>query len=208
VDSSNTSYPVPLNFVSAGQVNYLVPSAAQPGAAALTITSADGTKTTSVILIAAADPGLYAANATGKGAPAGFAVCAGICAGWSGPPNQYGQFVQDLSTCGAGGCTPQPISLGAATDTVVLELFGTGVRHVASPSAVTATINGISLPVQFAGAQGQFTGEDQINVQLPYNLSASGTVNLVLTTMVDQGVLAPYDTAINSSSNTVTIDIE
>ena len=208
VDSSNTSYPVPLNFVSAGQVNYLVPSAAQPGAAALTITSADGTKTTSVILIAAADPGLYAANATGKGAPAGFAVCAGTCAGWSGPPNQYGQFVQDLSTCGAGGCTPQPISLGAATDTVVLELFGTGLRHVASPSAVTATINGISLPVQFAGAQGQFTGEDQINVQLPYNLSASGTVNLVLTTMVDQGVLAPYDTAINSSSNTVTIDIE
>jgi uncharacterized protein (TIGR03437 family) len=208
VDSSNTSYPVPLNFVSAGQVNYLVPSAAQPGAAALTITSADGTKTTSVILIAAADPGLYAANATGKGAPAGFAVCAGICAGWSGPPNQYGQFVQDLSTCGAGGCTPQPISLGAATDTVVLELFGTGVRHVASPSAVTATINGISLPVQFAGAQGQFTGEDQINVQLPYNLSAGGTVNLVLTTMVDQGALAPYDTAINSSSNTVTIDIE
>ena len=199
VDSSNTSYPVPLDFVSPGQVNYVVPSAAQPGAAALTITSADGTKTTGVVLVAAVDPGLYAANATGKGAPAGFAVCAGICAGWPGPPNQYGQFVQDLS---------KPISLRVATDTVVLALFGTGLRHVASPSAVTATINGQGLPVQFAGAQGQFTGEDQINVQLPYNLSASGMVNLVLTTTVDQGALALYDTDITPSSNTVTIDIE
>src|ERR1039458_8656992 len=199
VDISNTSYPVPLDFVSPGQVNYVVPSAAQPGAAALTITSADGTKTTGVVLVAAVDPGLYAANATGKGAPAGFAVCAGICAGWPGPPNQYGQFVQDLS---------KPISLRVATDTVVLALFGPGLRHVASPSAVTATINGQGLPVQFAGAQGQFTGEDQINVQLPYNLSASGMVNLVLTTTVDQGALALYDTDITPSSNTVTIDIE
>jgi uncharacterized protein (TIGR03437 family) len=201
VDSSNKSYPVPLAYVSPKQVNYVVPSAAQPGAAALTFTSADGTKTTGIVLVAAVDPGLYTANANGKGAPAAFAVCAGTCAGWPGPPNGYGQFVQDLFTAGAGGYVPQPISLGTPADTVVLELFGTGLRHASSTSAVTATINGHNLPVQFVGAQGQFTGEDQINVQLPHTLAGSGTVSLVLTLR---------DTVDNTtpSSNAVTIHIE
>jgi uncharacterized protein (TIGR03437 family) len=209
VDSSNKSHPVPLAYVSPGQVNYLVPSAAQPGAAALTFTSADGTKTTGIVLVAAVDPGLYTANSNGKGAPAAFAVCAGTCAGWPRPPNSYGQFVQDLFTAGAaGGWVPQLISLGAAKDTVVLELFGTGLRHASSTSAVTATIyslNGLpilqNLPVQFVGAQGQFTGEDQINVPLPHSLAGSGTVSLVLTLR---------DTVDNTtpSSNAVTIDIE
>ena len=103
---------------------------------------------------------------------------------------------------------PVPISLGSPTDTVVLELFGTGLRHVSSASAVTATINGQTLPVQFAGAQGQFPGEDQINVQLPHSLAGSGTVSLVLTTTVSANGLAAYDSNTTSSSNTVTIDIE
>jgi len=197
VDSSNTSYPVPLHYVSPHQVNYLVPSEAMPGPATITFTSADGTQTTGVVLVAAVDPGLYTANGNGQGAPAAFAVCAGACAGW---PNRQpnGQFVQDLFTAGAaGGWAPQPISLGAPSDTVVLVLFGTGIRHLSSASAVTAMINGQSLPVLYAGAQGQFTGEDQINVQLPHSLAGSGTVSLVLTV---NNALAP--------SNTVTIDIE
>ena len=200
VDISNTSYPVPLSFVSPGQVNYLVPSAAQPGAAALTFTSADGTKTTGVVLVAAVDPGLYTVNTNGKGAPAGFAVCAGTCAGW---PNRQanGQFVQDLFTPTGGLYVPQPISLGSPDDTVVLELFGTGLRHMSSTSVVTATINGQNLPVLFAGAQGQYTGEDQINVQVPHGLAGSGTVSLVLT------VHGTVDNT-TASSNAVTIDIE
>jgi len=191
VDSSNKSYPVPLFYVSPHQVNYLVPSAAQPGAAVLTFTSADGTKTDGVVLIAV-DPGLYTADASGKGAPAAFAVCAGTCAGW---PKANGQFVQDLL---------QPIGIGPS-DTVVLELFGTGLRHA---SAVTATVNGQSVPVEYAGAQSQFTGEDQINVQLPPNLAGSGMVNLVLTAKVSPSALALYDTDTTPPSNTVTIDIK
>jgi uncharacterized protein (TIGR03437 family) len=207
VDSSNTSYPVPLDFVSPLQVNYLVPSAAQPGPGVLTITSSDGTESTGVVLIAAVDPGLYTVNANGKGAPAAFAVCGGTCAGW---PNRQpnGQFVQNLYSCAAAGCTPQPISLGTASDTVVLELFGTGLRHASSTASITATINGQNLPVEFAGAQGQYTGEDQLNVQLLHSLAGAGTVNLVLTITVNQSALAPYDTDIAPSSNAVTIDIE
>lgn len=208
VDSANTSFKVPLVFVSPGQLNYMVPTAARPGAATMTVTEAGGTSTTSVVLIAPVDPGLYAASSNGKGVPAGFVVCSGTCSGW-GNRDASGQFVQDLYTCDTSGvCTPERIRLGSAGDTVVLELFGTGFRHVASPAAVTARINGQSLPVQFAGAQGQFTGEDQINVKLPHNLSASGMVNLVLTTNVNKGDLPLFDTDITPSSNTVTLDIQ
>jgi len=204
VDTTNTSYPVPLSFVSLHQVNFLVPSAAQPGAAALTITSADGTVTTGRVLVSAVDPGLYTANSNGTGAPAAFAVCAGTCTGWTGPENQYGQYVQNLFTASG---MPQPISIGAS-DTVVLELFGTGLRHVGSTADVTATINGQNLPVQYSAAQGQFAGEDQINVQLPSSLSGSGAVTLVLTVTVGQNALAAYDTDTTPVSNTVSLDIQ
>jgi uncharacterized protein (TIGR03437 family) len=102
----------------------------------------------------------------------------------------------------------QPIILGSAADTVVLELFGTGLRHRASTSAVTATINGQSLPVQFAGAQGQFTGEDQVNVALPYNLRGIGAVSLTLTVTVNQNTLALFDADLTPSSNVITLDIQ
>jgi uncharacterized protein (TIGR03437 family) len=210
VDSSNTSYPVSLAFVSAKQVNYLVPSAAKPGGAVLTITSGDGTVTTGWVLVAGVAPGLYTAAASGKGTPAAFAVCAGPCTGWPGTANQYGQFVEEIfSNCGTNeGCQTVPINLGSASDSVVLELFGTGIRHVASTASVTATVNGQTVPVLFAGAQGQFPGEDQINVELPHSLAGSGTVNVVLATTVSASDLAAYDTSATSSTNTVTIDIE
>jgi uncharacterized protein (TIGR03437 family) len=73
--------------------------------------------------------------------------------------------------------------LGGPADQVVVELFGTGIRHVSSLSAVAATINGQSVPVEYAGPQGQFAGLDQVNVQLPHSLAGSGEVTLVLSVL-------------------------
>jgi uncharacterized protein (TIGR03437 family) len=61
---------------------------------------------------------------------------------------------------------------------VYLVLYGTGVRHAAS---LTAAINGVNLPLFFFGAQGQYPGLDQINLQVPGILAGSGLVNLVIT---------------------------
>jgi uncharacterized protein (TIGR03437 family) len=47
-------------------------------------------------------------------------------------------------------------------------------------SAVTATIGGTAATVAFAGAQGTFVDEDQINVQVPQSLKGAGLVNVVL----------------------------
>ena len=171
VDSANTTYSVPLFSVSALQVNYLVPAAAMPGPATITIKSGDGAQTTGIVQVAAVAPGLYTANANGTGAAAAIAVTAHADGTESSQPT---------FSCGsaAGSCAAQPISLGAPGDTVVVELFGTGLRHA---SATSVQIGGQNVPVLYAGAQGGYTGLDQINVQIPQSLAGSGPVSVVVT---------------------------
>jgi uncharacterized protein (TIGR03437 family) len=180
-----------------------VPGNAAYGPASITISSADGTETTGIVLIEAVAPGLYTANQNGIGVPAAIAVCKGTCRGYPAPGGANGQFFENVFTCGStiGSCLPQPISLGGAPDTVVVEFFGTGVRHVSSLSAISAQINGQNLAVQYAGPQGGYTGLDQVNVLIPHSLAGSGVVNLVLS--VQDSV-----NDINTTFNTVTLDIE
>jgi uncharacterized protein (TIGR03437 family) len=74
LDSQNQSYAVPIYSVSPGQVNYLVPSAANPGPATVTVTSSGGVTTTGIVLVQPVAPGLYTANANGQGAAAAIAI--------------------------------------------------------------------------------------------------------------------------------------
>lgn len=184
VDSSNTSYKVPLYFVTTGQVNYYVPANVQTGPAKISIQSGDGTVTTGIVLVAGVMPGLYTASANGKGAPSAIAIIQHA---------DGSRTSVDTFTCSGGTCSPAPLSV-VASDTLVVEFFGTGVRHVSSLSSVTATANGVNAPVQYAGASG-YTGEDQINIQIPNSLFGAGTVNIALT-------------ADGQTSNTVTLDLE
>ena len=70
-----------------------------------------------------------------------------------------------------------PIDLG--TDgSVYLTLYGTGIRN--HTGAIACSINRISIPVIYAGAQGQYEGLDQVNIGPLAHLSGSGEVDLVL----------------------------
>jgi uncharacterized protein (TIGR03437 family) len=184
VDSSNTSFPVPLVFVSPGQVNYMVPSGAKTGPAWLTITSGNGAVSQGVVLVAAVAPGIYSANANGQGVASAEVVTVHA---------DQSQTVTQTFTCGSAGCTPQPINVSAAGGTVYLELFGTGLRHAVS---ATVQVGNASLPALYAGAQGQYPGLDQVNVQLPASLAGSGMLNVVVRT------------ADGSTSNVVTIAVQ
>ena len=187
LDSTDAPYPVQIYSVSPQQVNYLVPSAASSGPATITVTSADGVTTTGIVLVQPIAPGLYTANADGQGAAAAIAVTTHA---------DGSQSTVDTFTCGstAGSCVPAPISLGTSTDTVVVELFGTGIRHLSSASAVSATINGQALSVLYAGAQPSDVGLDQINVQIPPGLAGSGQVSLAMTIAASDGTAVPLNT--------------
>jgi uncharacterized protein (TIGR03437 family) len=212
VDSTDTSFAVQIYSVTPNQVNYLVPSNAAAGAASLIITSGDGTVTTGIVLVAPVAPGLYTFFANGQGSPAAIAVCSGTCSGWTNQMSN-GQFWEYtfVPGCTSGACTA-PISWGP-NDTVVIELYGTGFRHVAALSDVAASVvmgtgsaaSTTSVPVQFAGAQGTDTGLDQINVMIPQSLNGAGQITLSLTVQyTDPVTKLPY----TSQSNTVNLDLQ
>ena len=81
---------------------------------------------------------------------------------------------------GQGIYVPVPIVFGG--DTLYLILYGTGIRYRSSLGTVSATVGSSSPGVLYAGAQGTYVGEDQVNLgALSTGLAGSGLVNVNLT---------------------------
>jgi len=166
-DSTGASRQAPLFYVSPGQVNYEIPAGTAPGVATVTVQSGDGVTSTAPLGIAAVTPGLFELNASGLAAAYAVQVSGGY---------QTYENVYQLDT--SNNVIPQPIDLSPASGQVYLLLYGTGLRGAGT---TTVTVGGVSLPVIFAGAQGQFAGEDQVNVgPLPQSLAGSGNVQVIL----------------------------
>jgi uncharacterized protein (TIGR03437 family) len=73
-----------------------------------------------------------------------------------------------------------PIALGVDLP-VYVSFYGTGIRNRNSLADVAVAINGVSLPVLYAGPAANYVGLDQVNVGLPLSLRGSGEANVVLT---------------------------
>lgn len=172
-DSAGTERPAPLFFVSPGQVNYLIPSETKPGMATVTVTKDNAVVSTGRVQIEAVAPGLFAANANGRGVAAALAVR--VRADGSQTPEPVFRFDP-----AQGRNVSVPIDLGPETDQVVLVLFGTGIRSRSALSAVSARIGGEAADVQYAGPQGGFVGLDQINLPLRRSLIGRGEVDVFL----------------------------
>ena len=164
LDSAGTVRAATLLYAFPQQIAFLIPTGTATGPATVTATSGDGTVSSATVQISAVAPGLFSANANGQGVAAAVAV--------------EGQNASLIFTCGAAplSCTGVPV----AFNQTVLELYGTGIRG-ASLSGVVCTIGGVSVPVTYAGAQGQYAGLDQVNVSLPPSLANQGQLAIVLT---------------------------
>jgi uncharacterized protein (TIGR03437 family) len=186
-DSAGIDRPAPLFFVSAGQINFQVPVGTAAGQATVRVLQQNQVVARGSANVDAVAPGLFTANADGKGVPAALALRVAP---------DGGQILVDVYRCGtaAGSCAPVAIDLGAATDQVILELFGTGIRGRSALTAVTATIGGQAAEVQYAGPQGGFAGLDQVNIRVPRGLAVRGAVDVIL--VVD-----------GKTANTVTVNI-
>ena len=163
-DSAGASLPAPLYFVSPGQVNAVVPAGLKPGPATFQVAGATGSVTLSPVA-----PALFTANNDGQGAAAAIVVRTGS------PPDYAYQ-------CGAapGSCVPKPIDLGDSTGQVFLELFGTGIRGRNALADVAVSVGGVLVSPQYAGAQSQYPGMDQVNVLLPPALAGRGALTIDL----------------------------
>jgi uncharacterized protein (TIGR03437 family) len=168
IDAAGVARPATVFYVSAGQVNYEIPAGTAPGVAKVVIKAGDGLVRSAPLGIAAVAPALFTLNAGGLVAAYALRV--------SGGSQAYENVYQvDASN----NVVARPIDLGPAGDQVYLLLYGTGLRGAGD---VAVTIGGESVPVFFAGAQGQYAGEDQVNIgPLPRDLAGKGSVPLVLT---------------------------
>jgi uncharacterized protein (TIGR03437 family) len=181
-DSAGVERSAPLFFVSPTQINFQIPSETAPGAATCAFASPlvlpPATAPTATVWINNVAPGLFSADASGQGLVAAIALRV----------RQDGSFNFEpvVQNDGAGRLIAVPIDfgpdLGAASDQVYLILFGTGIRNRSAIEKVSLQIGGTNLPALFAGPQGSFVGQDQVNALLPRTLAGRGAtpVNLVV----------------------------
>jgi len=164
-DTTGTTQKAPLVFIPPSQM----PARISPGQVALTLTNGMNSPLAGTALVRSVAPALFTADGSGKGVAAATATRVGS--------NQQ-QTLLPVSHCNGTACTAVPIDLGAG-GSVYLTVYGTGIRN--HTGVVNCSISRISVPVLYAGAQGQYEGLDQVNIGPLVNLSGSGEVDLVLT---------------------------
>jgi len=172
-DVSGVERTAQLFYASPTQINLLVPTDTIPGPVTVTVTNSSGSSFSIVTKAAATAPGLFSANATGKGVAAAQVVR--VRADGSQSTQNVARFDENQKVF-----VPEPVDLSNPTDKLYLVLYGTGLRYApGNASATSVTIGGQTLPVLFSGAQPLFTGLDQINVgPLPASLKGAGTVDV------------------------------
>jgi uncharacterized protein (TIGR03437 family) len=168
-DSTGKQEFVQLFATTPGQVNFLVPGDMATGPASLIMTAQDGTVSEGATNVAFVAPSMFQLNASG------LAAAYVVDATTNTTSNVY--QVKD------GQIVPLPISIPPSHQ-VFLELFATGIENATglsgSTSRMSASINGIDVPVTYAGPQRSYAGLDQVNVQLPPSLAGSGNAVIQL----------------------------
>lgn len=172
-DRIGTERLAPLFFVSPEQINFQMPAGTVEGKATITVTTFQSAMVSTIVLIEKTAPGLFAANANGQD------VAAAVLLRVKSDGRQIFEPIAQFND--QNKLVSLPIDFGDATDQLFLILFGTGWRGRSAQEKVTAQISGINTPVTYAGEQGSFIGEDQINLQLPRTLAGRGTADIVVT---------------------------
>jgi uncharacterized protein (TIGR03437 family) len=173
-DSTGVKTSAQLYMVSSGQINYLIPGTVALGSATVSVGTSGGTFT-GPLEISNLSPSIFAANSAGNGVAAGQFLTV----------SSTGQTTtQNTATTGVLDYVPWSFSL-PATGQAYLILYGTGLRnHSLNP--VKATVNGVLVPVLYAGAQGSLPGLDQVNLgPLPQTLAGTGKTSLNVVVIVD-----------------------
>ena len=165
--------PASLFFVSLFQINLVVPGDLIDGPANIVVTNSDGTTRTGTARILRSQMGLFTVNAGGSGTAAALTTQNGVLFQSVLNPDQ----------------TPRPVDPGTTEQPNFLVLFGTGFRGapVMNPNdangvaeAYEATVQGVPVPLLYAGPAPGFVGLDQLNLTLPPELSGFGEVEILI----------------------------
>jgi uncharacterized protein (TIGR03437 family) len=169
-DSAGNAQVAQLFAVVPGQANLLIPPGLAPGPAKVTVLHGSTAVLSGSITIASSAPGLFTLNLDGAGVAAAIAYLV------SASNQRTNQTVYTCNPPAARSCLAAPLSLGGPTDTLYIELYGTGIRGAAS---VQCFAGGQSVPVLYAGPS-SYAGLDQVNISIPKSLAGIGNVRVYL----------------------------
>ncbi len=159
--------PAQLFFVSPTQINYLVPAGLHAGVAQVTVEFNDNVIAQGELNITENKPGLFTANASGSGVPAGLTLRV----------KANGQYSYEPLARVEGGQVVAAAVVRRSDETLYLVLYGTGLQ--ASLDDLEITIGGQTVRALYAGVAPGLAGVDQLNLALPTNLPA-GNVTISL----------------------------
>jgi uncharacterized protein (TIGR03437 family) len=157
-----------LFFVSPNQINYQIPADTPSGLANVVVTSKGQVVSQGTVLVSSVALGLFTADASGQGAPAGLLLR--IKANGEQVYESLARFDATQNKL-----APAPI-VRRAGEQLYLILFGSGLRYAPNTDgdsangvaeSVQVTIGGINAQVIYAGIAPGFVGLDQINVRIP-----------------------------------------
>lgn len=170
-----------LFFVSASQVNYLMPAETETGAANVVVKSGDGTISNGAVQIVQVAPSVFTANANGKGVPA--ATILRVKSNGQQTTEPLYQFNAQVNRY-----VTKPIDLGPDGERIYLILFLTGVRRANDDNSdgnvsesIRLLIGGNEITPLFAGRQPDLVGLDQINAEIPRSLLGRGICQVSVT---------------------------
>ena len=164
-------HPAFLFAVTPGQANVLVPAGLAAGPATFSVLHGSTGPLTASITIASSAPGLYSANADGAGPAAANAYLV------TASNQRVNQAVATCNPSVVRSCLPAPLSLGGASDTLYIELYGTGIRGAAF---IECFVAGQRVPVLYAGPVAAYAGLDQVNISIPKSLAGAGDARVYL----------------------------
>ncbi len=178
-DYLGNAFLAPLFYVGPGQINLLMPAGLQlennefvpSNNAAVNLFQNGQLVADGSVELAVVAPGFFTSNMGGQGVGVGFALR--IRADGTQSYEPLGVYDQTLKRT-----VTRPIELGPETEQIYLVLYGTGFRGRAALANVQAFINATSLPVLYAGPQGELAGLDQVNLFLPRRLAGVGEVRV------------------------------
>jgi uncharacterized protein (TIGR03437 family) len=168
--------PLPLFFVSPGQINFQVPQITVTGPTTGTLTITQGLQSTTIpVVMRPYAPALFTTNGGGTGQASTVIAGTATLAAKVGTtpdsrPAKPGEYISIYCT-GLGAANNQP-ALGAASPSNPL---------ATTQATPIVTIGGVQALVQFSGLAPGFVGLYQVNVQVPNGVTAGDQVPVSMT---------------------------
>ena len=158
--------PAPVQFVSPGQLNCLVPYGLTGSSAAITVTYNGSSSNAVTVPVAATSPGIFSID--GSGTNDGAILHADYSVVSTSNPARKGEIITMYLT-----------GLGAVTTPVADGTAAIGLNL--AKAQLQVLVNGMESTVSYAGLSG-FPGLYQINFQIPAGLAFSGQIPLAILT--------------------------